>query len=409
MEVPSCVRVPKFAYRYWPKGDEAVQAPGKFGRRLIFSRQEFTDTEETLLQELEGILDTYPDKGLLESLQRHELLRFAYAGKWDARRAADMIVQHLDWMVNELPSYYPNLPPLDILVSDIQNSGGMYLYGRDLKYRPVLVLIPSKLKDFPLHRLLQAGSYLLEYLLDYMLLPGQIENLGLIVDFSGGESVVCSIEELKQVTDFFTGHYPCRLAWGCALNGRYSLWTRTTAVLDPDTSDKFLYNPSPAKLFSLCHPTQIEAKYQGQAPNSVVYWPPNFPKLARSLLTDTDCTSDPEYSSYQEYHPERSLTDTSGFGTEGETSYRNAIEAVPGDQGNISMDSEDIPEVKRAEDQELAEAMETLRGKVILTKVKNRNRDRKPVIRMEQVAIRQRGWCSCVLDTGAPESNCRIS
>lgn len=278
----------------------------------------------------------------------------------------------------------------------------------------MIVVTPSKLKNFPISQVMKAGAYLLEYIIAYMLLPGQIENVGLILDFADCESVVCSIEvrtrqNLKQITGFFMRHYPCRLAWGCALNGKYSFWSRTTAVLDPDTSEKFQYSPSSAKLFSLCHPTQVESKYQGLAPDLDTYWPPSFPKLPRSLLLETECTNTPDYSSYQEYHPERSLTDTSGFGTERDTSYRNALEAAPGDQANLSMDSDDMPEVRKAENHELTEAMETLRGKIRLTKVRNRNRERKPMVNMERVAVRQRGWCSCMTETGEPGFTCSLS
>lgn len=412
MEVPACVQVPKFAYRYWPRGEEAVQAPGKFGRRLIFGRQEFSDSEEELVQEMEQALDGC--EGMLESLQRQELLRFGYAGKWEVQEATQLLLQHMEWVMNEFPAFYPGAPPLDLLVTSKQTSGGLYLHGRDLKYRPVLVAVPSRLHKFPIQRITQAGAYLLEYVIGNMLLPGQIENFGLILDFADCDNVACSIEvdirqDLKQISGFFMRHYPCRLAWGCALNGKYSFWSRATAVLDPDTSEKFQYSPSPAKLFSLCHPTQLESKYQGLAPDLNTYWPPNFPKLPRSLLLETDCTNSADYSSYQEYHPERSMTDTSGFGTERDTSYRDAVEAAPGDQTNLSMDSDDLPEVKKAEDQELSEAMETLRGKVRLTKVRNRNRERKPMTHVEKTAVRQRGWCSCMVENGEPGVTCCLS
>ena len=168
MEVPACVQVPKFAYRYWPRGEEAVQAPGKFGRRLIFGRQEFSDSEEELVQEMEQALDGC--EGMLESLQRQELLRFGYAGKWEVQEATQLLLQHMEWVMNELPAFYPGAPPLDLLVTSKQTSGGLYLHGRDLKYRPVLVAVPSRLHKFPIQRITQAGAYLLEYVIGNMLL-----------------------------------------------------------------------------------------------------------------------------------------------------------------------------------------------------------------------------------------------
>ena len=411
MEVPKCVLVPKFAYRYWPKGEEAVQAPGKYGTRLIFSRQEYADSEEDLLEQLQDLLDSASRKGLVESVQRHDMLRYIYAAKWDVRNASSMLLRHLSWIECELPSIYPSSQLDSILVSPTQLSGSLYLHGRDLKYRPVIVLTPARLREFPIARVMKTAVFLMEYVLDHMLLSGQIESVGLIADCQDGELIGYSVEEIKQAIDFLMLHYPCRLAWGFVVNGKYSLWSRLTAFLDPDTSTKFVLNPTPAQVLSVCHASQLEVKFGGSSPTLTSYWPPNFPAVSRSLGIETINSFVTEYSSYQEYHPERSLTETSGFegtATDRGTPVRELVEGMPGDQAlTLESDSSDMPEVQTPEDRELNEAMETLRGKIQLTKMKYRAyTEHKHMMTLEKSSIAQRGWCTCIIDNAAQESKC---
>lgn len=68
----------------------------------------------------------------------------------------------------------------------LQNSGFMYIYGRDLKYRPIIVLNPGVLERLKpsLEQLLNAVTFILEYLKRNMLLPGQIENWVIVCDIA---------------------------------------------------------------------------------------------------------------------------------------------------------------------------------------------------------------------------------
>lgn len=66
----------------------------------------------------------------------------------------------------------------------MQNSGAIYVHGRDHRYRPLLVLNVSRLnlKNYSVHEYSWLLCFTLEFMIREMMIPGQIENWIVITD-----------------------------------------------------------------------------------------------------------------------------------------------------------------------------------------------------------------------------------
>ena len=116
------------------------------------------------------------------------------------------------------------------------------------------------------------------------------------------------------MANFFALHYPCRLYNAFALNADLQLWSVVTAVLDLDSTRLHLETSNCCdRLLEQVHESQLEEHYGGSAPRLQSFWPPNWEAGRFRLRGEKPRWS--EYSSFPEYHPERSLTEESSFET----------------------------------------------------------------------------------------------
>jgi len=147
-----------------------------------------------------------------------------------------------------------------------------------------------------------------------MLLPGQIEGWVLFIDMQMTQHVQFTVQvsdrqELKQLFQVFQTGFPCRLAAGLVWNVNRSLWERVTATLSPETSGKFSLvspdHPSTAVLKTI-NRTQLETRFGGLAKELGTFWPPTVPR--HSVYSAELAVPLSDYSSYQEYFPQRSLS-----------------------------------------------------------------------------------------------------
>lgn len=148
--------IPREAYRYWPSPSDSIHGHGRFAQRAIFKRQEYTEHEESALEELDKALDLdlalrYRARGKVE---RADLLRFLYAAEWDVYQTLEKLRMYVKWCEGELLQAR-NVREQDlqaVLVRSKQASGGLYTHGRDCYYRPILILTPSRFQSvcFPL-------------------------------------------------------------------------------------------------------------------------------------------------------------------------------------------------------------------------------------------------------------------
>lgn len=149
-------RIPREAYRYWPTLSDSIHGHGRFAQRAIFKRQEYTELEEAALDKFDSALDSDLQlrQRARDKVERADLLRLLYAAEWDVSQALEKLRTYVSWYEQDLVSARSAelLSFQHVLVRTSQAAGGFYTFGRDCYYRPILVLVPSRLQSvcFPL-------------------------------------------------------------------------------------------------------------------------------------------------------------------------------------------------------------------------------------------------------------------
>lgn len=80
-----------------------------------------------------------------------------------------------------------------------------------------------------------------EYVIKYMLLPGQVENWCVIADMGNQGFSSTPVHELKGLINILADHYSCRMAKAWVFNvsfGAAVLWKIIRTFLDPETLAK---------------------------------------------------------------------------------------------------------------------------------------------------------------------------
>ena len=307
--------IPKEAYSYWPSGDHSLIETKLFVERLIFSRQSYKDWEASALSQLNKLIK---DSSVHACLENSEKLRFLYGCGWNFSETLRVLSEHVEWK-QEWPSYKLIYP----LITQILNSGGVYIHGRDHRYRPLIVITPKKLMDFPQHLLMATAYFLLEHTKDHMLLPGQIENWVLIINLQDFNYKDCSFKIIEDLLK----HYPCRLARAFVFNSN-KLVGKLLQLFSSNTSHKITViaegrNP----LIEICNPEQVEVKFGGSVENTLSFWPPITPSSNYRAVGDPEGGFLSAYSSYDEYFsmPAKMYSDLSSLGVSQHEEFKDSF------------------------------------------------------------------------------------
>ena len=285
------VAPPKEAYRYWPSGANCLIETEDFVERLIFSKQDLKEWEKVVLEQLEK----YISQRDLQVPDTTTKLRFLYGQGWNIPNTYEAIKYHLKWR-QEWPAIRSLLP----LIQPVLNSGGVYLFGRDNRYRPSIIIRPSKLAGFNYYLHLASSYFLLEFIQETMLIPGQIENWVLIIDMK--KFPISEImNQKKLIAELFT-HYPCRVAKVYIMNAG-----KTVAGLDrllpQNTFFKVNFIENDAEMLKDFHPRQLEVRFGGSAQNLKAFWPPANSAASFRAAGDSVQEFLSAHSSYKEYFP----------------------------------------------------------------------------------------------------------
>ena len=249
---PTCTQVPKLAYSYWPAQSEVVDGVGPTAQRFIFKRQQFSQFEDEQIDLVQAVLDQTPEitNKLPASWDRSDVLRLLYAGNWDLNATLEMIRMYLEWHatgIDELSHIKAQAEP--VLVSPMQASGGLYLYGRDHRFRPVIIAVPAKLMEVCSHLVPSASSHQCSRLpprirqrpyapprtnrmLDHTHRPSQYAAP------ASPQQGIPPIQELSVLLRMLQILYSSRLSAGFLLNCGLSLWDKVTPLLSPVTIGK---------------------------------------------------------------------------------------------------------------------------------------------------------------------------
>lgn len=220
-------------------------------------------------------------KIIQESVKDSEMLRFLQATGYKYNKTIDFIKSNIDWRA----AYFPF--ELTEPVIEILKSGFIYTYGRDHKFRPILIINPGvylrSKGNYSYADWLHAIIYFMEYLIHHLLIPGQVENWCMITDLRG-VSIFNLPSEVKDFLRVMQSNYRARLrtnfliGMGMILRG---IWAVVSSALDPETNKKIkiLGNKGFDEIFENINRSQVERKFEGSSQNLTEnYFPPSIPQ-----------------------------------------------------------------------------------------------------------------------------------
>ena len=273
-------------YRYFPPKEEVItidKSDPKNNYRYIFNGQQKTQFEQQKFYQLKeyesrtGNID-YPPSWL-----ESDTMRLLQASEFDIKKTYTTIKENIEWL---------NTIPKDIndKIIHLLNSGFLYVHGRDRHFRPIIIVSVKMVKviisqNYTFDDISQAIIYLTNYVIKYLLIPGQIENWIVIVDFD--DVGLSDIGEFKKILstlskqrgrvfkDFFVN-----------ISGLIKISIKTAVKVFSSVAKKLIIlGPNELnKIQEIISPENIEKKYGGLA-NDVIPGDNNlFPPIMPSSI-----------------------------------------------------------------------------------------------------------------------------
>lgn len=284
----------RMAYLYFPSTTDIVEYdPKKIKKTLrrIFENKvtEHLNHEKQFLEELHMEIEKYnqnnPKKKLIfpSWFKESDKMRLLQATFYNYSKTIKLITESIEWRDINIP------PRLTNKVLEILNCGFVYVHGRDCKFRPIIVINVECYKKnedlYTYDEWLQATIYFMEYIVNNLLIPGQVENWDVISDF-GNTSFFFLPSNVKKLMGILQSNWRCRLYINYVLNMSSlvrGLWKIVKAFLDEATVQKiqFLESSTKKNIFTYINEEQVEQKFGGKAPNVIPgmnnLFPPIFP------------------------------------------------------------------------------------------------------------------------------------
>ena len=175
-------------YRYFPNENDIIirQKNPKDNYRFIFNGMEKTQFEKEKLEEFYAFIKEKEKKKKIEHFLpdwwiESDTMRFLQASNYDIKKVYTLIKENLISTENARKI-------IDQRIRFILNYGFIYMYGRDTHFRPILIIeirraveLMDDLK-YTFEEVSQSILFFMNYIVNYMLIPGQIENWILICD-----------------------------------------------------------------------------------------------------------------------------------------------------------------------------------------------------------------------------------
>jgi len=231
----------------------------------------------------------YSLKSFIDSIAEETILRFLQAAKFDYQKGEEFIFNYLSWT----KIYFPF--ELNSSVIEILDSGFLYSYGRDKRFRPICILnteVYLRLqKKYSSGDWLKAVIFFLEYVIHHMLIPGQVEDWCVISDLRSVSlfSFPSDIKTfIKVMQDNYRGRLKTNFIIGMNILTR-GLWGIAKAMIDPETNKKIkiLGYSDFDEIFELINKNQIEKKFEGEEEDlKKDFFPPSAPKARKCFGDD---------------------------------------------------------------------------------------------------------------------------
>ena len=282
---------PPEAYLYFPKGEEIIVfnplKPEKSIRR-IFSNVPIYDFEKKLLIEFNNLINSHPELHLPDYWNNDINLRFIHATQCDLKKSYERMIKYIDWFNQMFPM---EIHPGD-KIYQLLNMGFLYVYGRDCHFRPIIVCQPAicikYLKLFEEKEIIHASILLFQFIVNNMLIPGQIENWIMILNFNDSSPLYLP-DVVKKIIktlseNFLSRLYKCyvygmsffvNFMFKIVCNFLEEVTVQKINIIDKNNKNKILEN---------IRPDNLEEKFGGTAPNiqegitnNISLFPPKMP------------------------------------------------------------------------------------------------------------------------------------
>lgn len=198
-------------YLFFPKEDEILLNIGNFSlKRFLFHVKDFTKYEENLLLEIKDTIQKFPQiDGFFISLLKNKenLMRYLHL----TNNNKDSTIKLMNRVLELSSKYNVKLNTIDVTdnISSIINSGILKVIGRDKKMRPILLnnLYTYRNNSPPLNDMIKAYLFVLNFIIENMLLPGQIEQIVFIIKLSLNKE---TDDKLDLIFEYIQLYFPCR-------------------------------------------------------------------------------------------------------------------------------------------------------------------------------------------------------
>ena len=199
------------------------------------------------------------------------LLRFLQGNQYDCDKTLNCILEHLLWRIDNLPV------PIEEVDSYIKQ-GLLYIFGRDKSYRPILHASVKKICDSEISEeaLIRLATFLIEHIIEHLLIPGKVETIVMLVDLSGVSSFSFPVNKFKNVARLLGRNYQGRLYKQFALNVSVvfrRLWDVSKHFFSSFTiASTFLLGGNFNELYKLIPKSELEKKFGGYCQNLGPYY-----------------------------------------------------------------------------------------------------------------------------------------
>ena len=280
---------PKEAYYFFPKGNDVIELhkkkPEKNIRR-IFTNVPFLDVEKQWLEKYKEILAKHPETKLPDFWNDGLNLAYIYSVECKLDKAYERMINYFKWY----KSFFPlNIQPGDNCVK-VLNSGFLYIFGRDHQFRPLIICQPYILQDclnkYSDSDIMNASIFICQYIANYMLIPGQIENWIMIVNMDG-TSVLSLPDSVKKLINNMSEYFIARL-YRCYILGLNAflriIYKLICNFVEKTTVEKviILDNKDDPRKHNDINPENLEERFGGKAQNCIYdqensLFPPRMP------------------------------------------------------------------------------------------------------------------------------------
>jgi hypothetical protein len=280
---------PKDAYYYFPKGEEIIifnnKKPEKSLRR-IYTNVPYTEKEQNWLVEFKTLIAKHPENKIPDYWNDGLNLAFVYSTECQIEKAYKRMIDYLKWYNDYFPM---NIQPEDKAIK-LLNTGFTYVFGRDHQFRPIIICQPYILQKYEKiysdEDVVSASILICQYMANYMLIQGQIENWIMFINVEK-TSLLRLPDSIKKLVKSLSDYFIAKLykSYILGMNGFLRIIFKILcSFLEEVTVKKFviLEGKKDPNLFQDINPQNLEERFGGQAQNCIYdeencLFPPRMP------------------------------------------------------------------------------------------------------------------------------------